>query len=557
MKNNNLSFLDSNLLALSSSNAQLAGKLSYADESHDIIIKTSRSGKKIPLVLKDNREIPLHSQFDPEKEGKRFFNTFNDHGYIIFLGFGAAYHIRPFLENQYISEILIIDKDISYLKKIIHFFNLTTIFLDKRVRILIDPDHESISNFILENYIPAISGDLHILKLRSRVETEPAFFGEVINTINKVISPLSEDFSVQSYFGKRWFINTLNNLKLAEKTTTIIPPIKKALIVGAGPSLEIQLQKLKDQSSDGYLIATDTALPALIKYGIKPDLIISIDCQHITYYHFLDGIPSDIPLVLDLASPRNITQLTKNVMFFTSGHPFSLYVKSRWRDFPFIDTSGGNVSHAAVSLAYSLGAEQIYLFGVDFSYPRGKSYARGTYLYPYFSTRSNRLKPMEDHFITFLFHNNQIDYIKDSTVFRYVTKPMISYKSRLETLISEINSEVIPVEGEGERILSVRNSSIADISMNRIPSILSAGPADTSWIDFLKEYDSGLSTLPVPGDSVSEYMNSLDSRQKEICITIFPAAATIRKSSPKGTSGSQILKSTIEWTKTAIERYVN
>ncbi len=548
------SFVETNLLALSSGNVQLAEKLTYADESQNLSIVTSKNGKLVPLIIKKGRTIPLHSRFDPEKEGQRFYQTFNSSGYIVFLGFGAAYHIRPFLKNKHISEILIIDKDIEILKKIIRFFNLTGIFLDKRIKILIDPLSEEVSDFILKHYIPAISGDLHILKLRSRVETEPDFFSRIIHTINNVIAPLSEDFSVQSYFGKRWFINTLHNLRIAEKTTTTIPPIRKALIIGAGPSLELQLSAIKDNKTDGFIISTDTALPALLKFHIKPDLVVSIDCQHITYFHFLEGIPRDIPLVIDLASPRNMTKLTKNVMFFTSGHPFSLYVRNKWRNFPFIDTSGGNVSHAAVSLAYSLGAKQIYLFGIDFSYPKGKSYARGTYLYPFFCAQSKRFSPLENYFITFLFHNKQIDHVRDAAGMRYVTKPMISYKTRLEALIAELDTEVIPVRGEGEAIKVAEKESITD---HRFPSILSAGPVNTSWHSFLRTYDKDLSTLPFPEDSVSRYMNSLTPQQKEICITILPAAAAIRKEAAPGISGAQVLKKTIEWTRTVIQRYIS
>ncbi len=555
MSDSGTSFLETNLLSLSTGNTLLAEKLSHTEESKNLLLSSSRTGQPIPLLVKGSREIPLHSKFDPEKEGSRFFRTFNNPGYIVILGFGAAYHIKPFLDNKHISEILIIDKDIEVFRKVIRCFNLTPIFLDKRVKILIDPKPEEISDFILKHYIPAISGDLHILKLRSRVETEPEFFSEVIHTINDVISPLSEDFSVQSYFGKRWFINTLNNLDAAEKTTISIPPIQKALIIGAGPSLELQLSEIKKLRSGGYVICTDTALPALLKFHIKPDLVISIDCQHITYFHFLEGIPPEIPLVIDLASPRNMTKLTKNIFFFSSGHPFSLYVRSRWRSFPFIDTSGGNVSHAAVSLAYSLGAKSIYLFGIDFSYPRGKSYARGTYLYPYFCSRSDRFSPLENHFITFLFHNDQIEHVRNASAIRYVTKPMISYKTRLESLISKLDTEIIPFPGEGEEIHATHKP--AETGEKRFPRILSAGPADTDWQVFLQRYDRILSTLPIPEDSVSEYMNSLTPLQKEICTTILPAAAAIRKEAPPGMSGAQVLKKTIEWTRDMIKRYIS
>jgi len=487
-KQSNQSFLEPNLLALSATNSSLASKISYAEESDQCLIKESRTGMRVPFLKKHSRAIPLHSTFDPVKEGYRFYSTFKAKGYIIILGFGAGYHILPFLEDKQISEILVIDKGYGFFKKILTNFNLTSLFLDKRVRILIDPSPDDISKHILENYIPAISGNLDILKLRSRVDMENEFFSNVTKTINDVITPLSEDFSVQSYFGKRWFINTI------------------------------------------------------------------LDCQHITFHHFMTGIPDDIPLVLDLASPQLITRLTGNVLFFTSGHPFSLYVKKRWREFPFIDTSGGNVSHAAVSLAYSLGAKKIFLFGVDFSYPYGKSYARGTYLYPYFSSLTNRKQPLEDFFTDFIFHNDETNHVTDNRSSRYVTKPMISYKKRLEKLISGLNSKVIIPEGDGE-IIEIPEYKEHPES-DEISSIFSAGPADFSWNHFLFSYYKDLASLPVPTESISGYMNSLTSRQKEVCITLFPAAAAIRRTCSPDTGGMEILKKTHDWTVKTVAKVI-
>ena len=67
-------------------------------------------------------------------------------------------------------------------------------------------------------------------------------------------------------------------------------------------------QKEKEISSQtsnicagGAFFKTEEPLPEGTKVEI--DLVLSIDCQHISYHHFLRGYPSGAPLVLDLASP--------------------------------------------------------------------------------------------------------------------------------------------------------------------------------------------------------------------------------------------------------------
>jgi hypothetical protein len=552
--NSNTILYNKNLLALSSRNNQLAINLGKCEVSKNILFKQSKKGPLIPIVRIGKNERPLHSTIDPDKEGLRFYKSSNASGFIIFLGLGSAYHIKPFLEQTDITEILIIDKDISIFKSILTNIDMSNFILNRRVKFLIDPDIDDVKKYLLSNYLPAVSGNLHILNLRSRFEQEELYFSEIRTGIKELLGSLSDDFSVQSHFGKRWFINTLANLKTAQSVKNVLAPIKRALITGAGPSLESQLPILKKLKKDSFLIATDTSLPFLLKHKLIPDLIISIDCQHITFHHFLSGFPKDIPLVLDLASPSWLTRLSKNIVFFTSGHPFSQLVNNKWRSFPFIDTSGGNVSHAAISLADNLGAKEIILFGVDFSYPKGKSYARGTYLYPYFMSQSTRTNPEENSFVSFIFYNKHTVKKKKEYGISYTTTPMISYKKRLENASKLINAKIIQCEGPGE-ILDLPKKDKYKIT--NITPFFSAGSSSVHWKLFLKQYSEDLKKLPEPGISLSEYYSRLNSEQKQLSTTLYPAAAALRRSGSKETNGAMILKEAVDWTLFQIDKYIN
>ena len=552
--NNSSIILNKNLLSLSSRNNNLAIKLSNVNFSNDIEFKQSKKGPIIPIIKIDNKEKPLHSTIDPIKEGQRFYNNSKADGFIIFLGFGAGYHIIPYLEQSDITEILIIDKDISIFKSVLSNLDLSQFILNSRVKFLIDEDLETIKDYLLSNYLPAVSGNLQILNLRSRFEMENIYFSKIRTGILELLQLLSADFSVQSHFGKRWFINTLSNLKKAQSVKNTLAPIRRALITGAGPSLEVQLPILLKYKKDSFLIATDTSVPFLLKHNIIPDLVISIDCQHISFHHFLAGFPENIPLVLDLASPSFLTKQTDNVIFFTSGHPFSQFVNKKLRSFPYIDTSGGNVSHAAISLADKLGAKEIVLFGIDFSYPQGKSYARGTYLYPYFLSRSNRLNPSENSFVSFIFYNKQTISTKKEFGISYSTTPMISYKKRLEQAALDINAAITQIPGPGETlILPVNNENKRS---SNITPYFSAGSNSVDWKIFLYKYKKELQSLPEPGISLSEYFSKLNLTQKDLCTTLFPAAAALRRSDYPEICGAEILKKAIHWTINQINNYL-
>jgi hypothetical protein len=311
--------------------------------------------------------------------------------------------------------------------------------------------------------------------------------------------------------------------------------------------LEDQIEKLKELKKDKFLIASDTSVPCLLQYQIIPDLVLSIDCQQITYHHFMAGYPEAIPLVMDLASPPVLTRIVKNICFFSSGHPFSKYVNNNWRGFPYIDISGGNVSHAAISLANQLGADEIYLFGIDFSFPEGKSYARGSYIYNYYRARENRLASLESLFFWFIHKNS--GFIKEYTdkSIRYTIKPMISYKERLESALSRQNSRIIPIKGKGVS-LKIQAKNI-NSSNNVVSNIFCAGPAKYDWRIFLKKYLKDIKKLTAPYEPVPDYFSNLTAVEKELWLTQFPAAIAIKQDfRQQELTGSSLLKEVRKWT---------
>ena len=159
-------------------------------------------------------------------------------------------------------------------------------------------------------YVPPLSGDIRSLPLRGRVDLEPAAFMSAADTLKTVLGNISDDYSVQAFFGKLWFKNAVRNLFIAERSSAPLPPIRRAAVTAAGPSLEDQIPALRDAKASGvFLIATDTSLPVLMGRGLVPNAVISIDCQHISYYHFLGGIAEGLPLILDLASPSTLCRL--------------------------------------------------------------------------------------------------------------------------------------------------------------------------------------------------------------------------------------------------------
>ena len=554
--------LNRNLLALSSRESRLSSLLSTVSPPDDLIFRASRNQYPVPVVIRDGREFPLHSLFNPQKEAAKFSLEYPSGGYIIFLGFGCGYHIEPFLKRSSVNGILIIDNNIAQLRSLLSVRDFRKILLDSRVHLLMENSPREVGDYLLSHCFPAVTGDIQVIPLRSRMNLEKEYFTGIFNTVKETLNTLADDFTVQTSFGRKWFSNTLANLEPAEETRAVLPPVKKAVITAAGPSLEENLAAFPVPDEQTLIIATDTSYPALVKRGIRPDLVVSIDCQHVSYHHFLAGYDREIPLVLDLASPQGLARLSSSPFFFTSGHPFSIYINRKWRQFPEIDTSGGNVTHAAVSLASRLGARRITLMGADFCYPSGKSYARGTYIYPYFHSRSGRRSPGEHLFYDFVFRSPQLRRRTFGTETLYATRPLQEYRNRLEETYGSSSGflqNLSPYAGDGESGLQPSGASepVRPESPNRESVFFSAGPARCDWRSFLDSYRKDLEALPLPAAPVARYFEHLPGDKRTLWLTLLPAVASVRRShGHELVDSSLLLAEAYHWTLDMIKKQI-
>jgi hypothetical protein len=546
-----------NLLALSRSDQSLGERLLDARPDPALAIRLARSGAPVPVLLREGFESPFHSMVDPVREAERLEIAQPAGGFIVALGLGAAYLLRRYLSSDSTTGLLAVEYSAPLLRAILEAIDLSELFADERFTLILDPSPEELRQAVLSLYVPPLAGDLRSLPLRGRVDLDPLPFSKAAGALKSVLGSISDDYSVQAFFGKLWFKNAVRNLFAAERSSAPLPPVRRAAVSAAGPSLEAQIPALREaQEAGAFLIATDTSLPALMGRDLVPDAVVSIDCQHISYYHFLGGIPEGLPLILDLASPSTLCRLGDSVRFFSSGHPFCAYVSARWRPFPALDTSGGNVTHAALSLAEALGAESAILAGADFSYPDGKSYARGTYIYGYFDRSQSRLTPLEALFSGFLFRGSDMEREtgqgpEGRTYSRYLTKPLMAYREHLERFAAKSPMEILPLEGRGVSIRTPRGLPKREGKLRRV---FAAGSAPCSASEFLVRYLKSLRALPDPRDPAISYLGSLSSEERDLWTTLLPSASAFqREAGPSAMDSASLLLATRAWAALTVE----
>jgi len=291
---NDLKVFERNMLAIASvQGPACATRLRNAKSAENSGIVLSRTQLPVPFFLIAGRTTYMHSRFDPERDSERIAHEFPKTGFYTFLGLGAGYVISAFLRAGKVTRGLLIEYNAGMLKSILEMVDLTHILGDRKLQLLVDPTPEELESAVSSRYVPALTGDFFIVPLLSRTDMDPGIFQNATNSMMTTIHEVSDDYSVQSFFGKRWFSNIIRNLAISDRPTPPVGPVHEAIITAAGPSLELCQKELRQKTKGCFLIATDTSLRALLSWDIIPDAVISIDCQHISYYHFMSGIPKN------------------------------------------------------------------------------------------------------------------------------------------------------------------------------------------------------------------------------------------------------------------------
>lgn len=396
-------------------------------------ITFSKSGKQIPLKDK----ISFHSKYSPEKEAENFANEFDSEGFFVIIGLCGGYHIEKLHEKFPSSKIVAVensDEDISFLSQIECVKNL------KKEKNIFIANSENLEKTILENYLPALDGNLFIKPLRAYENAFPDSTEKEIKIIKNALKLVSADFSVQKHFGKIWQHNIIENLSLAEKCadfsdfTKEFDTSKTAAIIAAGPSLNKTVLELKANRKKYFVISTDTAFGALKKNGITADVVVSVDGQMVSHSHFMFKPEKKTKFVFDLcASPSAIKKLLKNgneILFCESNHPLASFANhyDGKNHFVHLETGSGTVTIAAVNFAICSEFKKIKLYGADFSYIDGLPYAKGTYLDSNFRQNETRLSNAETKFANLLYRTEIIKISKN----RFTTEILNSYKKTLE-----------------------------------------------------------------------------------------------------------------------------
>lgn len=326
--------------------------------------------------------LSLHSAYDPVKEGRKLAQNLSPESVVCLYGFGLGYHVAAILEQIGPKGFLLaIELNPDILSAAMILRDQTGILGDPRFHLIFGDSERAvaveISRYMKKFRENPDGSDLKVLFHAPSFKCIPEHFENITNALEILLI----ERRVPAIFGDLEDFNYHLNKDIVAST----PGIKSlhgkhrnrpAVLVSAGPSLDDAIPYLKLMRGTALFACVDTALPILLREGIRPDYVFTLDPQDESFNYFRDSL--DIPLKLiftPTANARIVHQRNgEKFVAFKEGHTLFRDSEALMRE-KGATRSGGSVSCLGLDCLIQFSCNPILLTGQDCAFPGNRVYS--------------------------------------------------------------------------------------------------------------------------------------------------------------------------------------
>jgi hypothetical protein len=291
---------------------------------------------------------------------------------VLVMGSGLGYlplllrQSHPALRHLYIA-----DPSISIFRTALHTLDLTDLLRAPEVRFIIGAKAPGMYQTLLQNLMDLAANSLLIIDNPPVQNAFPAWTQEVRQQINDAVrlgkSGLATKFrdaplTIHNLIRNLEWIETAPGIREAGELFQGVP----AIIVAAGPSLALNVDRLREAQRHFLILASDTAYNMLINHGVVPHFVVTVDPTALNLRHFpAERYGADSFLLFDPeARPEIVRKFPRPMTCMTDKHPFFAWLELRCGGKGVL-RKGGMVSQAAMQAALHLGCSPLILVGQD------------------------------------------------------------------------------------------------------------------------------------------------------------------------------------------------
>lgn len=326
--------------------------------------------------------IALHCTKNPQAEALKEFNRISPGSshIVILMGIGLGYCVKRFFQNSK-CKIIIFEPDLNILKFTLEAVDFSQEINSERFFITNTPE-EVIQAF---NTAYSYKNKVVTSKLPASEAIYPEKIEQLMSELDKTVPSLISNYTTMFKLSWGWLYNGLCKLKNYKKASSFLIlenkfQDKAALIVSAGPSLDKNIELIKQNREKFIIFCANVVYKKLIAENITPDFIIYLDPGNL--HTIKNHEHSDTNIILHSSSCKDALKELKmknSFIFYCNNDLLSRWI-SKICGFSLEKyMTKGSVSQLGLLAAYNMGCNPIILTGQDLAFTDGKFYSSGSF----------------------------------------------------------------------------------------------------------------------------------------------------------------------------------
>ncbi|MBQ7679158.1 MAG: motility associated factor glycosyltransferase family protein [Butyrivibrio sp.] len=357
-------------------------------ESDKYRVITARNGEPVLFIRMAGADglqwVPVNSTYNPSYEASRWAvaekeDLQNRITTIAMLGFGMGYQLRALLQTMRPDTFYIVyEPEESLFSFICGMVDLTALIKHKYVMILFPSYKEGEFYGYLEARI--ISDRSQAKGIRLPYYASNAVYEQACAQIS-ISTQLNTNF--QKMVARRTFLNHmyawtgLHRNMLLNDLLDRLPRTLPVLVVAAGPSLNKNINLVRELKNRALIVCTDRAVQTMNREQIIPDLVITVDATKPAYFLQAE-ITEETPLLCSFQANRaNQEAFDGRNIYFHAWIGEEMLPGVGHRVLMQGDL-GGNVAGGAFITFLEYGFQTIIFIGQDLALVDGQSHSDGS-----------------------------------------------------------------------------------------------------------------------------------------------------------------------------------
>lgn len=352
------------------------------------VIATPAGISSLRFFSQDGSGVLAYNAVDPWLDTATHLQTVevDSRGLAMFIGMGLGYGpLRVLQERQTLGMMVIVEPCLDLLCTALKHVDLVPLFTSRKVHWLVG----DVDLSVLECMVARIASleDTHILRHVPSFQWRETLYTPLGHQAFLIVNQLNASGGTTRKAGASFFHNRLGILSLLRHSTDLsatknILANKPAVLVAAGPSLDRSMAELKKVADHCVLFAVDSALAPLLKAGITPDFVTTIDFMDLNFEKvapFVGGDWSFSLVATSKVTPLILKRLKARHLFLA----FNEDVPQQWihdaLGIKELTPFSFSVAHLSLGVALRMGCNPITFIGQDLGYTTGAGdHAAGT-----------------------------------------------------------------------------------------------------------------------------------------------------------------------------------